>query len=221
MTSTPQAEPMVPQWETLSAAELTSAVLEAAKFVHGRPRIIAIDGRSASGKSTLAETLHAEIPNSEIVHTDDIAWHAPYFGWEHLLRDGILLPLHVGADVHFQPPAWREHGRRGFITVPAGAEVVIVEGVGASSQGVAHLLDLRIWVQSDFVEAKRRGVERDVAAGINGDAEESLAFWHEWMGEELRFLESDRPWERASLIVSGTPDVPLAAGEYAYAPGPL
>jgi hypothetical protein len=35
--------------------------------------------------------------------------------------------------------------------------------------------------QSDFVEPERRGVAGDIAQGVNGDAEQSLRFWREWM----------------------------------------
>ena len=61
-----------------------------------------------------------------------------------------------------------------------------------------------MWVQSDFAEAERRGIARDIAQGVNGDVEESTAFWHEWMAEELAFVERQRPWERACIVVAGT-----------------
>lgn len=35
--------------------------------------------------------------------------------------------------------------------------------------------------------------------------EQSIAFWHEWMGEELPFLAREGPWERADVVVCGTP----------------
>ena len=81
---------------------------------------------------------------------------------------------------------------------------------------------MAIWVQSDFMEAERRGIARDIESGVNGDAEASVAFWHEWMEAELRFHAADRAWERAMLIVAGTrPGV--ADGSTAsilYVPGP-
>jgi len=52
-----------------------------------------------------------------------------------------------------------------------------------------------------------------VAEGVNGDWEQAAAFWNAWMP----FLNEQRPWERADLIVAGTPAIPLAAGEWVVA----
>jgi hypothetical protein len=60
---------------------------------------------------------------------------------------------------------------------------------------LADLLDAAVWVQSDRVVARERGIARD-----GGD----VAGWDEWQSEELPFLERDRPWERADAIVAGT-----------------
>jgi hypothetical protein len=81
--------------------------------------------------------------------------------------------------------------------------VVLVEGVGSSRQGLVPWLDAAVWLQSDPDEAYRRGIHRDVVQGRNG--EEAIAFWNEWMAQELPFLAADRPWERADLVVCGTP----------------
>jgi hypothetical protein len=67
---------------------------------------------------------------------------------------------------------------------------------------LADLVDRAIWVQSDREVARERGIERD-----GGDA----AGWDEWQSEEVPFLERDRPWERAEVIVAGTGLAP--AGE--------
>ena len=52
---------------------------------------------------------------------------------------------------------------------------------------------------------QRRGITRDVEQGVNGDAEESRRFWHEWMSHELPFFARERPWEHAVGVVCGTP----------------
>jgi hypothetical protein len=93
--------------------------------------------------------------------------------------------------------------------------------VGASQRELAGLVDATIWVQSDFAEAEQRGIARDIAQGVNGDREQTIAFWHEWTAEELRFLEEQRPWERACLVVAGTAPIPLGLDEVAIARAPL
>jgi hypothetical protein len=40
------------------------------------------------------------------------------------------------------------------------------------------------------------------------------------MAAELPFLDGQRPWERADVIVAGTPAIPLGPGELAVA-GPV
>lgn len=214
----PDERPAGP-WRTLS----TSAVVEALLAVAGdaRPVVVAVDGRGASGKTTLSEALLADLARRGVaaaaVHTDDLAWHEPFFGWGHLLRAGVLEPAKRREVVVFTPPAWEPRGRTGSVDVPAGTEVLLVEGTGAYQRGFDHLYDAVVWVQADFGEAERRGIERDGASGVNGDREQAEAFWHEWMAAEIPYLAEQRAWERADLTVAGTPVVELADGEWAVA----
>lgn len=175
------------------------------RLLRTRPRVVAVDGRSGSGKSTLAERL-AGVAGGTVVQVDDVAWHAPMFGWTSLLAEGVLEPVLRGEAVSYRPPAWDVHGRAGAIDVPE-ASLLVVEGVGAGRRELAGLIDVLVWVQSDFAEAERRGIARDIASGVNGDAQATTAFWHEWMASEIPFLERDRPWERADFVVAGaSPD---------------
>jgi hypothetical protein len=181
-----------------------------------RPFVIAVDGRGASGKSTLAERIHRAVPKSGVVHTDDIAWHHSFFDWGDLLVDNVLRPVWNGESVDYRPPGWVSKGRSGSVKVDAGLDLVIIEGVGASRAPLAPWLDCSVWIQSDFAEAERRGLIRD------GGTDAVLAFWNEWMSHEVPFLQRDRPWERATLIVSGTPTLPHDPDdELVVADGPL
>jgi hypothetical protein len=75
--------------------------------------------------------------------------------------DGVIEPLHRGQPVHYQPPAWPNHGRAGQIDVSAKASLVIIEGVGAARRELTALLDAAVWVQSDFRDAERRATLRN------------------------------------------------------------
>jgi hypothetical protein len=163
--------------------------------------IVAVDGRSAGGKTTCAVRLAATAPGASVVHTDDVAWHQAFFDWASLLRDGVLDPVRAGRAVAYRPPAWESRGRGGTIEVSADCPLLVIEGVGVSRLELAGYFDLRLWVQSDRVDAHRRGIERD-----GGSSAE--AFWDEWQAEEMPFLAADRPWERADLVVAGSPDLP-------------
>jgi hypothetical protein len=219
--SLPPGEPAAGPWRVAPLATLVRMLEQAAGAPLDRPRVIAIDGRSASGKSTLAGTLQQAVPASAVVHTDDVAWNHSFFDWADLLAGGVLEPLRHGGPAHYRPPGWEVHGRRGAIDVPTNLDVVLVEGVGAARRELAHLLDAVVWVQSDFAEAERRGVARDIAQRVNGDAEQSVRFWREWMAEELTFIGRQRPWERACVIVAGTTVVAHERGQVVLASPPV
>jgi energy-coupling factor transporter ATP-binding protein EcfA2 len=211
-------EPVAGPWEAVSSAELVARVLDGAEAPDGRPLILAVDGRSGGGKSTLANLLADAMPLSAVVHTDDVAWNESMFDWADLLVTGVLEPLRRGEAVSYRPPAWAVHGRAGSIDVPAGLAAVIVEGVGAGRRELSELIDVLVWVQSDYAEAERLGLARDIASGVNGDARAAVNFWHQWMAAEIPFLEHDRPWERATIIAAGTSTLPRAPDTSLVAP---
>lgn len=194
-------EPEAGPWRVAPLSELVALLLHSTDPPSVRPRLVGVDGRSGSGKTTLAERLRSACPGAEVVHTDDIAWWHSRFGWDDLMIAGVLQPLQRGQAVHYRPPAWTNRGREGHITVSAQAPLVIVEGVGAGRRELVDLLDAVIWVQSDFDEAERRGLLRD------GGEAAARAGWNAWMAEETPFLAADRPWQRATIIVAGTPEL--------------
>ena len=216
----PPEEPEAGPWSAVRIEDVAALLLEGLEHAPGRPWIVAVDGRGGAGKSTLAQLLLPHLAPAAVVHTDDVAWHEPFFGWGHLLAHDILEPLHQGLAVSFRPPAWPAHGRQGTIEIPAGLRAVIIEGTGADQRRFAEQIDRRIWVQADHQLAEERGIVRDVAHGTNGDAGQSRRFWHEWMAHELPYFVQERPWSRADLIVAGTPVLSLGENELACAPGP-
>ncbi len=189
----PEERPAGP-WTRADVADVLAVLRE---DVPGPFPVLAVDGRSASGKSTVARRIRDAVRGAAVVHTDDIAWYESFFGWERLLRDGVLGPVRRGElPVAYRPPAWDARGREGAVHVPASCSLLVVEGVGAGRRGLADLVDGLIWVQSDRHEARRRGLARD--------GEDAADFWDEWDAEEVPFLAAERPWDRAGLVVAGT-----------------
>jgi hypothetical protein len=202
-------------------AELLTVVVEAllrlggGRAAGGPGVVLAVDGRSSSGKTTLAARVQDAVANSAVVHTDDIAWWHSRFGWADLLINGVLAPFHRGEPVSFRPPRWAEHGRQGSIQVPARCPVLIIEGVGAGRSEVTHLVGALVWVQADQRESERRSLAR---VGQPGGAR-TVVDHREWMAEEEPFLAGERPWERADMLVAGTPQIPFdPATELVVAP---
>jgi hypothetical protein len=184
-------------WQVMTVADTVQRLRDASSGVSGRPRVIAIDGRGGAGKTTLAERLRAVVPGSAVVHTDDVAWHHAYFDWGGLLADNILRPLHHGDAVDFRPDAWIAHDRPGSITVPAGADVVFLEGTGVIREELAPWLDASVWMQGDLDEQERLLAARD------GDSAEQREHIANWLREELPFILREQPWTRATLLVAG------------------
>ncbi len=194
-------EPAAGPWRVEPIGWVTDTFAAAHMSVEGgaeRPFIIAIDGRSASGKTTLAEALGNHVPGSVVLHTDDLAWHHSFFDWGELMREGVLEPLHRGEEVSYRPPAWDARGRPGAITVPRGCPAVFIEGAGSARRELMPWIDAVVWVQSDRDRARDLGIARD------GGDQAARDFWDEWMAREDEFLAQDRPWERADVIVAGT-----------------
>ena len=200
-------EPEAGPWhaEPLTVVVETLTQLGSARAGGDRGMVLAVDGRSSSGKTTLATRMQSTVAESAVVHTDDIAWWHSRFGWADLLMEGILVRFHRGELVSFRPPGWAGHGRQGSIEVPARCPVLIIEGVGAGRSEVSDLIDALVWVQADQQEAERRSLAR---IGQPGGAR-TVADHREWMAEEDPFLAGQRPWERADLLVAGTPQIPF------------
>ena len=180
-------------------AQVLAAALHDAGPHDGRPAIIAVDGRSASGKTTLASRFAALYEDAALVHSDDVAWWESFFDWDHLMASGILEPLHRGRAVDYRPPAWDRRGREGSIVVAADASLVVVEGVGVSRRSLRRFYDCAFWVQAELDESRRRGIARD------GGSQQDIDFWNEWDREEVPFFRADQPWARARAILCGTP----------------
>jgi hypothetical protein len=213
----PSEEPEGAPWraELLTVVAETLLRLGSGRAARGRGVVLAVDGRSSSGKTTLAARLQDAVEGSGVVHTDDIAWWHSRFGWADLLIDGVLVPFHRVEPVSFRPPRWAVHGRRGSIEVPARCPLLIIEGVGAGRSELSHMINALVWVQADQREAERRSLAR---IGQPGGAR-TVGDHQEWMAEEEPFLAGARPWERADMLVAGTPDIPFdPATELVVAP---
>ena len=197
-----EGEPAAGPWQVVPLAQLVRMLRPRGGAPSGRPWVLAVDGRSGSGETTLAERIWGAVPASTVVHTDDVAWSQVMFDWTDLLIGGVLEPVHRGEPVSFRPPALRERNRAGAIEVPQGRKLLIVEGAGAARHELMDLVDAVVWVQSDMAEAERRGIERD------GGDPAAVSFWHLWMAEELPFMVRQRSWTRANVVVAGTSGVP-------------
>jgi anthranilate synthase component 1/para-aminobenzoate synthetase len=162
------------------------------------PLIIAVDGRSGVGKTTLAvelTTLLREHHTVSLFHLEDI-----YPGWDGLV-DGmdryvstVLTPLASGLPARWTAWDWTANDD-GDTRLTQPSDIVVVEGVGAACEAARELLDVVVWLDAD--EDVRR------SSALTRDGETYATFWQRWSDQEERWLSADNPAPHADLLVQG------------------
>lgn len=182
------------------AERIAAQVLELVDLGKQMP-IILIDGRSNSGKSTLA----AEIQNvifkdgesaPRVIHMDDL-----YLGWNGLqagadyLNRFILKPLSDSYIAQWREFDWENPGETGFEARNGqwreftGGTPLIIEGCGSLNQLSAPLADIRVWLEVPQEIRHQRWLERE---GTN-------EHWAEWAAQEEEFYAREKSSELANF----------------------
>ena len=165
------------------------------------PVIIAIDGRSGAGKTTLAIELAARLREHHKVslfHLEDI-----YPGWNGLAAgieryaSTVLAPLHRGEPAEWVSWDWNAH-YDGDTRTTLPAEIVLVEGVGAAAEAARPYLAAVIWADSPELDRRSRALARD------GESYEP--YWDEWAAQEQEWLAEDDVPAHADVLVHNLAD---------------
>ncbi len=191
----------------------------------GRLRVI-VDGRTGSGKTTLADELAATVRSAGRptlrASLDDFkrTWaHAREHGYDRVsgegyyrnapdfasTRDLLLAPAGpMGSGVvalcAYDPLTGEDH--RGTTVIAPDDAVLVVDSVFGMRPEYDEFWDHRIWVEMDRGAALARGIERDVA--LEGRAEaERLHRDRYQVGEDLYIAEVD-PLALADTIIDNT-----------------
>lgn len=189
-------------WRVAPLAELTGRI--AGVTGARRPTVVAVNGHSSSGKTTLAGRLVEVLPDAAVLHTDDLARNQGVFAWDLPLRDEVLPVVRAGESLDYPPPQWwQARGRTGSITLPGSLTYLLVEGVGASQASVRDAYDLVIWVEADEPTRLARDLLRLAAGEMS-----SPGAYAGWMAEENAYVVAEQPWRHADLTVYGGESVP-------------
>lgn len=161
-------------------------------------RLVAVDGRAGSGKSTFARRLSRALGGVAVVPLDDfLAWDDLTEFWPRFEVE-VLLPLFEGRTARYQARDW-EHDPygRGLSAWKelSSSPLVILEGVGAARQELRSRLAYAIWIETPPAVCLQRGISRD---GV-----EQTSRWMKWQERELAFFEADPVRSHAHLIVDG------------------
>lgn len=169
----------------------------------GRGRVIvAIDGGSASGKTTLASTLE-KMFNATVFHMDDFFLTPEMRTKERLGEAGgnvdrerfeseVLIPLSQGKTVNYRPFDCKTQGFKETVEVTP-KNLVIVEGAYSMHPSLSGYYDLSVFLEIDSEKQKERIIER------NG--ENAHRFFETWIPLENTYFEKTKAKERCDLIV--------------------
>jgi len=191
------AHPPVEQTGHVDHADATqvAAVVEAARAatpVLGSTVVVAVDGRSGSGK-TLLGTAVADALTCPVVHLDEV-----YPGWDGLEAGVALATTHVLEPLARREPAayprWDWMRSRPGRTVPVeSSRHLVLEGCGALVPPAAAFAAVRVWVDAPTGVRKERALSRD--------GETYAPHWDRWAAQEDAVYASTRPWETADLVL--------------------
>ncbi|MGI5245023.1 uridine kinase family protein [Dactylosporangium sp. CA-139066] len=180
--------------------ELASTVLASPARL-GAVRVVGVDGRAGSGKTTFAGRLAAELGKSRrvaVLHTDDFldGW-AKLLVWQPRLREWVLEPFRRGEAGAYRRYDWELERLRDEWTTIEPPEVLVVEGVGSASAAMRADLTLGVLVYAPRDLRLRRGLERD--------GEALRPEWERWMAGEDGHYAEDATAEAVDLLVDGAP----------------
>lgn|GEM_PF-185479 len=174
-------------------------LIDASAPRRGDVRVVAIDGLSGSGKTSLATALARDL-RAPLVQMDDL-----YPGWDGLaaspalLAQQVLEPLARGERAAYRRWDWHA-GDWATEPVEVAVEpggVLVVEGCGSSVGPAGEHAAVRVWVDAEPGLRMRRGVARD--------GEAYRPHWERWAAQEEQVFGADRTRERADMVIDTTP----------------
>jgi uridine kinase len=196
------------QAAALQGGALTNSYAKACQLIKVRakkiPLLVAIDGQSAAGKSTLARFIEEQLPDVTIVHADDFyrvmdeqeraaldaeGGYNHYYDWERLQQQ-VLEPLTQTQSAQYQRYNWVENMLGEWVEVLSQG-IVVVEGVYTLRPELRHYYDVKIYVATnDTVRMERQAQRSDPWLWVE-----------RWDAAELWYLQHHTPALVADFVI--------------------
>ena len=158
--------------------------------------IIALDGRSGSGKTQLARAVTALDSRIHIIAIENFyhGWRGLRAGPPRLIRE-VLRPWAAGLPARARFWDWNIGAWSLRVTpqpLPAGGRVLI-EGCGAGALELAPFTSGLVWLESAADVRFERAMSRD--------GEMFAPYWDTWAQQEVALIGSDQAPQRADLVL--------------------
>ena len=174
----------------------------------GRTTLVAIDGLTCAGKSTLAAQVAGALQDAAVVGLDDFyrplaveerATLGPkesydrYFDWERLLRD-VLAPLSRHSRARYRRYDWVTNGLAEWREIEP-CRVVIVEGVYSTRPELRPYFSVTVYVDAPREVRLARLLDRRYP---------DVSWVDHWMAGEDWYVEHVHPTKQVALVVDGS-----------------
>ncbi|MFZ9309327.1 MAG: AAA family ATPase [Candidatus Nanopelagicales bacterium] len=178
----------------LPIAEIVSN-LSRGKAKLGETTLIAIDGPSGAGKTTLSKQLEYELNDVETIHMDDL-----YAGWKDALSQElyeristqILTPLSLESVACYQKYNWYTNKFEDWVELDC-PRYLLLEGVGAAAIPNRQWISFSVYMDVSDSLGLERVRRRD------GDA--IVAFIPEWQEMQRQHFEEHQTKASADLLL--------------------
>ena len=184
--------------------KIAGDVLERIKAFDGKPLIIAIDGRCASGKTTLAALIQ-EKTGCNVIHADDFFLRKEQRTQERLeeaggnidyerLRDEVLIPLSREGKCVFRRFDCKSMSLSDKEIVIRPNSLTVIEGSYSCHSELWNYYDLRIFMNVVQYEQLRRIEQRNGADAVS-------VFQNRWIPLEEKYFSAYRIAERCDMMI--------------------
>ncbi|HEY9494116.1 MAG TPA: hypothetical protein VIR15_04620 [Intrasporangium sp.] len=165
----------------------------------GDTTVVAIDGRSGAGKTTLALGVAADLRSygtTAIVHMDHL-----YPGWDGLGESSEILATRVleaisrASSAAYAQWDWEAGGWDGTVVLEP-TDFLVIDGSGSSVGPARAYAAVGVFVDADPMLRMSRGLARD------GDT--YRPHWQRWAAQEDAIFAADDTRARADLVIDTT-----------------